>query len=160
MWHRVRVERKIESKWHVFFIDYGNRDVLGLEDLRELDSTLSQLPGTAYPCVLTALKAPSEASEHFERTGQALSDLTWDRVLTATLDYADHGTHHVTLKQTGADLTINQQLLQTGCVRISGKIPQQASWKSVREVAEKHKEEIGRAVQQECRDRSRMPSSA
>jgi len=133
-WHRVRIEGKSTGgKWRAFFIDYGNRDVLDLEDIRLLDDDLVKIPGTAHACVLTGLKAPGERSDYFERAGQAFSDLVWDRQLQAKIDLLEGGKHYVTLKQPGSELSVNQKLLQAGCVRIQDKIPRGNIWKPVRD---------------------------
>jgi len=119
-WHRVRIESKTQgNQYRALFVDYGNRDVLELSQLRTLDEELSRIPPTAHQMFLSALKAPGEGSEYFEPAGQAFSDLVWDRELNAHIDWAESGKYHATLTQQGTNITINQLLLESGWVRVA-----------------------------------------
>jgi len=118
-WHRVRIESKTAGgQWRGLFIDYGNRELVDLASLRVLDEELTRIPPTAHQMFLAALKAPGEGAEYFEPSGQAFSDLVWDRELAAKIELADAGKFHVVLKKPGSDTSVNQILLENGWIRV------------------------------------------
>jgi len=121
-WHRVRLENKSSpTQIRGLFVDYGNRDVLEISNLRYLDQDLSRIPPTAHQMFLAALKAPPEGSDYFEPAGQAFSDLVWDRELEAHVELIDAGKYHVTLAIPGSEITINQLLLESAWVRVHSR---------------------------------------
>lgn len=49
VWYRAKVTREIvqknkESKYEVFFSDYGNYDVVGLNNIRKTPETIANVP--------------------------------------------------------------------------------------------------------------------
>lgn len=51
-YHRAYVEAFKEGKYRVFFVDFGNRTSLSVEDMRPLTYECISLPAQAVPCSL------------------------------------------------------------------------------------------------------------
>lgn len=53
-----------KDKFEVFYIDYGNQDVVSYSQLRPLDSSVPSSPGLARLCSLAYVKVPSENEDY------------------------------------------------------------------------------------------------
>jgi hypothetical protein len=124
-WHRVRCDGKdpLSGEMRVFFLDYGNADLLPLANLRPLPAELSKIPGLSKPAVLAGLKAPTEGTEYADPAMDAFHAMVWDRELTARIEAhdMDRVMQLVVLSDEPDASTVNQQLLRSGWARVQSK---------------------------------------
>jgi staphylococcal nuclease domain-containing protein 1 len=128
-YYRVRVDGITAQKtWRVFFIDYGNHELLAGNCLKPLPKDLQAPRGLAKNCSLAGVKSPATASDYYRDAVEAFNNLTLDKKLAAMVKYIDRqGKLHVVLKETDNDNaapedSINRDLLREGYVRrLEGK---------------------------------------
>jgi len=125
-WCRVRVEsvNKEGNEFTVTFIDYGNADILPLSDLRPLPEALSALPPLARSCALAGVKAPPETSEFADQAAEEFNLLvSGDHALLGKIEFIDHGRLHLTVHDEKSPISINQQLVRDGWVKVLPRPP-------------------------------------
>ena len=61
LWYRARVSKVTSGGAEVVFVDYGNSEIVGLANLKVLQSQFTSLPCIAIPCTLAGL--PTNTSE-------------------------------------------------------------------------------------------------
>jgi staphylococcal nuclease domain-containing protein 1 len=76
-WYRAKVRKVLEggSKYEVFYIDYGNSEVLPKSSLRVLDTVFAAVPGQAKEGKLAFVKSPPVTEEYGAEAAQMLSRL-------------------------------------------------------------------------------------
>lgn len=42
-WYRARILRELKNRYEVLFLDYGNREIVGLNDIRKMPDNLNSL---------------------------------------------------------------------------------------------------------------------
>ncbi|KAG8388177.1 hypothetical protein BUALT_Bualt02G0098700 [Buddleja alternifolia] len=137
-WNRVMIVNPprgpVESandKFEVFYIDYGNQDIVSYSQLRPLDSSVSAGPGLAQLCSLAFVKVPGEEEDYGQEAGLRLCEhiLSGPKEFRAVIEEKDlslgkvkgKGTgpvFMVTLIDTEADKSINAIMLQEGLARL------------------------------------------
>ncbi|XP_066272832.1 uncharacterized protein [Branchiostoma lanceolatum] len=83
-WYRAVITAVTQQGCNVRFVDYGNTEVVPSAKLRPLPVELSQLPGQAVPCRLTAL-VPM-ADKWSDQAIQAFQDACIEKELKAKFD--------------------------------------------------------------------------
>ena len=65
LWYRARVTNLCEDgrSYKVLFVDYGNSDIVAMENLRSLDPSLATHPPLAFECFLNGVEIPLESGE-------------------------------------------------------------------------------------------------
>ncbi|CAI9267357.1 unnamed protein product [Lactuca saligna] len=66
----------IKDKFEVFYMDYGNQEVVTYNQLRPLDQSVSSAPGMAQLCSLAYLKVPTLEEDYGHEAAMLLSDTT------------------------------------------------------------------------------------
>jgi len=148
-WHRVRLNgRTKENDQHVFFLDYGNTDVVSRSNLKQLPENLASLPGRARKAGLACIVAAPSTKENGQNALRELTALVWGRPVTAELKAIFDGKTLVTLTSTitttpkpaepnedGTEpeeqpeavettVNVNESLLSNGWVRVAKENPQ------------------------------------
>ncbi|KVH98070.1 RNA-induced silencing complex, nuclease component Tudor-SN [Cynara cardunculus var. scolymus] len=65
-----------KDRFEVFYIDYGNQEVVAYNNLRPLDPSVSSAPGIAQLCSLVYLKVPTLDEDYGQEAAMLLSDTT------------------------------------------------------------------------------------
>ncbi|XP_062022186.1 ribonuclease TUDOR 1-like [Rosa rugosa] len=147
-WNRARIVNARKDKFEVFYIDYGNQEVVPYSQLRPLNSSAASAPGLAQLCSLAHVTVPSLEEEFGQEAGEYLSECTLDKEFTAVIEGRDiSGGKFAKGQGTGPALmvtlfavdnadSINAAMLQNGLASLDN---QKRSWKSrtLREFQEK-----------------------
>ncbi|XP_004292750.1 PREDICTED: staphylococcal nuclease domain-containing protein 1-like [Fragaria vesca subsp. vesca] len=88
-WNRVRIVNVRKDNFEVFYIDYGNQEVVPYSELRPLNSSLAAAPGLAQLCSLAHVKVPSLEEEFGQEAGEYLSECILDKEFTAEIEGRD-----------------------------------------------------------------------
>lgn len=121
-WHRVRCDRlDSNGDWIVYFIDYGNHDVIIPERLRHLPAEAQKIPPLAVHAALAGLSAP-KASEYQEGSALAFSEMAFGLDLAATVEFTDKlGRKNLTLSHESHPISMNRQLLRDGWAKVQAR---------------------------------------
>uniref|UniRef100_A0A7N0VE85 Ribonuclease n=1 Tax=Kalanchoe fedtschenkoi TaxID=63787 RepID=A0A7N0VE85_KALFE len=136
-WNRamvVNAPRAVNSpadKFEVFYIDYGNQEVVSYSQLRPLDLSLSSAPGLAQLCSLAFLKVPNLEEDYGQEAAEFLSELTLasSKEFRAVIEERDtsggkskgQGTGTVllvSLEDYEDEISINADMLKEGLARL------------------------------------------
>lgn len=127
-WYRAKVTSRAGSEYSVFFIDYGNSDVVPVSRLKPLDPTLGpkELSPQALECKLAYLvAAPPTDGAHGEDAAHALGDAAWGKRMLARVEERHGDLLLVSLTIGGSD--INEELVSSGLLRVGKDAPKRAA---------------------------------
>uniref|UniRef100_A0A7N0RJ48 Ribonuclease n=1 Tax=Kalanchoe fedtschenkoi TaxID=63787 RepID=A0A7N0RJ48_KALFE len=126
-----RVVNSPADKFEVFYIDYGNQEVVSYGQLRPLDPSLSSAPGLAQLCSLAFLKVPNLEEDYGQEAAEFLSELTLAsaKELRAVIEEKDssggkskgQGTGTVllvSLEDPDDEISVNAAMLKEGLSRL------------------------------------------
>ncbi|PON97497.1 Nuclease domain-containing protein [Trema orientale] len=127
---RGAVESPKET-FEVFYIDYGNQEVVPYSQLRPIEPSVSAAPGLAQLCSLAYIKVPSLEEDFGEEAAEYLSHLTLSssKEFRAKVEERDssggkvkgQGTGtilSVTLVAVDAEISVNAAIVQEGLARL------------------------------------------
>ncbi|KAI0790842.1 transcription factor [Abortiporus biennis] len=129
-WYRAKVRRAspVKKEAEVTFIDYGNQDTIGFDNIRPLDSKFRSLPGQAHDARLSFVKLAPENNEHHAEAIDRFRQLCEGRKLVANVDQREGNTLHLRLidpldpiVQTDPLACINADLCREGLATIDRK---------------------------------------
>lgn len=129
MWYRAKITaRSGAGDYTVFFLDYGNSDVVQSDRLHALEPTLGpkEMSPQALECKLAYLIAlpPTDGGDG-EEAAHALSGLGWGKSVMARVEERQGDLLHVSLTSGGE--SINEALLEQGLVRLGKTVPRRAA---------------------------------
>jgi len=138
-WHRVRCDGQDgEGSWHVFFLDFGNHDLLLADRLRALPAEAAKLPALAVHCALSGLSAPRDP-EYMEGSALAFSEMAFGLDLKCAVDFTDKfGRKNVTLSHDSHPISLNRELLRAGWAKVQQR-PDSRIRKYINDLTEEQK---------------------
>ncbi|XP_051115668.1 ribonuclease TUDOR 2-like [Andrographis paniculata] len=123
-----------EDTFGVFYIDYGNQEIVPYGRLRPLDPSVSSGPGLAQLCSLAFIKVPGLVDEYGQDAAYRLSDLVLSspKEFKVVIEEKDTSAGKVKGQGTGpilsvtlfdleSDISINAIMLQEGLCRLEKK---------------------------------------
>ncbi|KAK7504577.1 hypothetical protein BaRGS_00004063, partial [Batillaria attramentaria] len=125
-WYRGRLVEMVECGWKVFFIDYGECEVVAEDNIHRLPDKFCALPAQAIECSLASVRPAGD--EWSADSREALLDMTCDiagekKIMVAKVqecgeaEYAGWQNYVVDLYDTtlpSRDLYVNQELVWLG----------------------------------------------
>jgi len=128
-WYRARVKSRAGGEYTVYFIDYGNTDVVGRDRLKALDPSLSPqaVSPQAVECRLAYLIVGSgDDDDHGEDAFQTLGEMAYGKPMLARVEDREAGVLLVTLFDEHK-ANINEILVGRGLARVEKKPPKRAA---------------------------------
>lgn len=120
-----------KDQFEVFYIDYGNQEVVPYSHLRPIDPSVSAAPGLAQLCNLAYIKVPDVEEDFGQEAAEYLSEATLSsaKEFLAKVEERDasggkvkgQGTGPITsvnLVAVDAEISINAAMLQEGLARL------------------------------------------
>ncbi|KAA1476768.1 transcription factor [Dentipellis sp. KUC8613] len=98
-WYRAKIRRAspVKKEAEVTFIDYGNQDTVGFENIRPLDPRFRSLPGQAHDARLSFVKLLGPTSEYHQEAVDRFRQLCEGRKLVANVDHREGNLLHLRL---------------------------------------------------------------
>lgn len=129
-WYRARVVEPVsakDNKLAVLYIDFGNTERVGVNDLRILnkEQEIGKIAPVAQECKL-AFVYPHEEKYRQEAT-QSFKDMVEDRDLVAVFEYREGGVTYITIEE-GEGVqseTVNETLVRDGLVFVDTGLSRQ-----------------------------------
>jgi len=112
LWYRAKVEKSSGGKVHVFYLDYGNREITLPTKCAQLPQGLNQSPFYAREMSLALIKLHKE-EDYVAGALDALRVETEGEVLV-NVEYSASGVEYVTMQHKADNTDIGKKLLQQG----------------------------------------------
>ncbi|KAH7913925.1 hypothetical protein BJ138DRAFT_1215342 [Hygrophoropsis aurantiaca] len=129
-WYRAKIRRvsSLKKEAEVTFIDYGNQDTVGFQNIRPLDPKFRSLPGQAHDARLSFIKLVGSNSEYHTEAIDRFRLLCEGRKLIANIDHKEGSILHLRLMDPNDPSAaedplacINADLLREGLAAIDRK---------------------------------------
>lgn len=119
LWYRVRLlDAPRDGRCRIHYVDFGNTEVRDERELRALPAPLHGVPAKAILCTLALLRVPTLAQDCGQEAAQALKELTWGKVLMASIEWRAGTEHHVTLGDVASGININKEMVRMGLATV------------------------------------------
>lgn len=125
LWYRVRLtDGPVDRRFKIHYIDFGNSEVRDERDLRPLPPALAKVPIQAIRCKLALLRVPALVQDCGVEAAQTLKELTFGKVLMASLEWRENEDYYVTLGDPQLGMNVNKEVVRMGLATVkprSGK---------------------------------------
>jgi len=88
-WYRAKIDSISAGGITVFYVDYGNLEILHKSRIRQIDSSFTTLPFQARESFLAYLQPPTLEDEWGQDAALFFKDLVWGKKLKACVEYRD-----------------------------------------------------------------------
>lgn len=145
-WYRARVERIQGGKVHVFYIDYGNREVTSATRCASLPGSFTTDKPYASEFTLAFVKLPSDTDYHSEAIRVFQEDII-GRVLLLNVEYKIEKTIYASVACSSTKADIGKSLVSDGYLMVDPRREKRlqkvvAEYRAAQEEAKKQHKEI------------------
>jgi len=118
-WYRAKVlEVKNDDTYKVFYIDYGNFEVLPGSRLSKLNEPYKELRPQAFEGSLAFVKPPTLEEEYGKEAAEFLKELVWGKTMVATVEEQTNDKLLLTLADPESMIHVNAALLRAGLAKV------------------------------------------
>jgi len=128
------------DEYRVFYIDYGNSEILPPSRIRRLPEEFKTLQAQANEAVLAYLKTPPIEEEYGKEAAEFLKDLVWGKTMMANVEKREGTTLYLSLGDRESQVHVNAALLRAGLAKV-----ERVRGEQYREMMDKLKEEESKA---------------
>jgi len=140
-WYRAKIEKITpEGEFEVFYIDYGNSEVLPSSRLRPLDPSFVELSPQAKEGQLAYIKTPKLSEDYGTDAAMYLKELVAGKPMMASLEYKDNDRLFLSLIDRESQVFVNAAMLRAGYARV-----EKPRFKQAHQFLEKLREEEDKA---------------
>jgi len=140
-WYRARIEKAGNDEYKVFYIDYGNSEILPSSRIRKLSNEFKALKPQAVEAVLAYLKTPPIEDDMGKEAAEFLRELVWGKTMMANVEKREqNGTLHLSIGDRESQVHVNAALLRAGLARV-----ERIRGEQYRDMLEKLREEENKA---------------
>jgi len=115
LWYRARVEKVEQGKYHVVYIDYGNREVVSSTKLANLPTQFKEFPAQAHEYSLACLKMPTD-EDNLENLSNAFAQEALNREFSLNVEYKFNNQDFVSLSTPDKKFDLALILIKQGLV--------------------------------------------
>jgi len=113
-----------KREYRVFYIDYGNTEVVPLSYLAPIDEAFLQLPHQAKECALACIRVPKTNEEFGREAALFFKDHVWGKSLWANVEYREQDRSYVSLGDPSSHVLVNASLVRSGLARVEKRVHQ------------------------------------
>eukprot|EP01118_Nematostelium_gracile_P011636 TRINITY_DN4159_c0_g1_i1.p1 TRINITY_DN4159_c0_g1~~TRINITY_DN4159_c0_g1_i1.p1 ORF type:complete len:963 (-),score=390.78 TRINITY_DN4159_c0_g1_i1:111-2999(-) len=116
-WYRAKVVGKKDDQYEVFYVDYGNSEVLPLARIQRLSSKFTELKPQAIEAALAYVKIPTDEDNALE-AGEYLRELVWNKPVVAQIERENNGVLQLSLGDKESQVHVNGAIIRAGLGRV------------------------------------------
>jgi len=118
-WYRARVKSdQGGSKYLVFYVDYGNSEILAGDRVRQLPKKYQNTEPQAFEASLAYIKPPIGNEEFADEAAYSLKEMVWTKTMFASIEYQEKDRLFLSLGDRDSQIHVNAALLRSGLARI------------------------------------------
>lgn len=120
-WYRAKIaKQEANDQYLVYYIDYGNSEVVSRVNLRNLpvNCDVKDLHAQAQEATLAYIKSPSIGEDHGPEAADYLKDLVWDKPVIVSVVHTENGVAQVALGDPAQEIDVNGELIRAGFARV------------------------------------------
>lgn len=120
-WYRAKIAKsESNDQYLVYYIDYGNSEVVSRSNLRTLPANceVKDLAAQAQEATLAYIKCPSIGEDHGPEAADYLKDLVWDKPVIVSVIHSENGVAQVALGDPAEEIDVNGELIRAGFARV------------------------------------------
>lgn len=118
-WYRARVKSITpDGQYTVFYIDYGNSEVVSADKIRSLDQTFTKLPPQAHEARLAYIKPPTLNEDYGHEAAVYFKELVDGKQVVANVEARDNDVLYLTLGDRETQTLVNAALLRAGLAKL------------------------------------------
>jgi len=111
-----------KKEYRVFYIDYGNTEVVPFSYLAPIEDAFLKLPHQAKECVLACIRVPQAQEEFGKEAALFFKDHVWGKSLCANVEYRDYDRSFVSLGDPANHVLLNASLVRNGLARVEKRV--------------------------------------
>eukprot|EP01087_Luapelamoeba_hula_P012598 TRINITY_DN3518_c0_g1_i1.p1 TRINITY_DN3518_c0_g1~~TRINITY_DN3518_c0_g1_i1.p1 ORF type:complete len:1031 (+),score=206.74 TRINITY_DN3518_c0_g1_i1:113-3094(+) len=133
-WYRGVVRSVQDGKFKIFYVDYGNTEMVPASELRQLKNTYSEqaLPFQARAGTLAYLQVHPLSDEWGTEAAYHFRELVWGKTLLATVEYTEGEVSALSLITSDESKAfVNGDLVRAGLAKLVRRIPRGANYELI-----------------------------
>jgi len=122
-WYRAKVMSVDADQVNVFYIDYGNSEVIPTSRIRPLPSGLPEVEPQAKEAALAYIYPPTLTEEYGPEAAEFLKDLVWGKTMVANTEFIENGKLYLDMVgERNSGVHVNGALVKAGLAKVAKPI--------------------------------------